>query len=192
MIKKHFAYFWVLVMAAVFLTACASNNNNPVEYVVVTATAYAPTSTSTPDPCAPENIKAEVQKVHDHMREFDDASSLAGSIMQGVSKGQMQMSELSNTIPDLQRIRREAEDQPAPTCLANLKTYQISHMYAVLNSLNAFLAGDQQTFDQNIKVARQQHDQYALELARLLGQTVVPVNTAIPASTLPATETPNP
>ena len=135
-------------MAVFLLAACTSNNNNPVEYVVVTATASA--STSTPDPCAPENVKAEVQKVHDYMREFDDASSLAGSIMQGVSKGQMQMSELSNTIPDLQKIRREAEDQPTPACLANLKTYQISHMYAVLNSLNAFLAGDQQTFDQYI------------------------------------------
>lgn len=188
-IKRPYHIILLAVFLTIFLNACG-NNNAPTAIAAVTEapTLAAPTITNTPDPCAPENLEAEVQKVHRFMREFDDASSLAGSIMQGVSKRQTQMSDLSNQVPNLQRIRREAEDQPIPACLVNLKKIQISHMYAVLNSLNAFLAGDQQTFDQNMFLARQQHDQYALELARLLGQTVVPINTVI----APASETPKP
>jgi len=179
----------VLIFSLALLLSACGNATPETKYIVVTATMLPVASaTNTPDPCAPENIEAEVQKVHQFMREFDDASSLAGSIMQGVSKGQAQMSDLSNQVRNLQRIRREAEDQPIPVCLGNLKTFQISHMYAVLNSLNAFVSGDQQTFDQNIALARQQHDQYALELARLLGQTVVPADTVI----APASETPKP
>ena len=186
-IKKQHIVLVLILSLAILLTACG-NAKPETQYIVVTATMPAVSATNTPDPCAPGNIEAEVQKVHKFMREFDDASSLAGSIMQGVSKGQAQMNELSNQIPELQRIRRDAEDQPTPACLVNLKTIQVSHMYAVLNSLTAFIAGDQNTFDQNVVVARQQHDQYALELARLLGQTVVPIGSAAPS----ATETPKP
>ena len=63
-------------------------------------------------------------------------------------------------------------------------------MNTVLNTLIAFMGGsDQQTFDQNITQARQLHDKYATELARLLGQTMIPVSTV----TVPSvSETPNP
>jgi len=181
--KKQYVYFWSLFTAIFFLSSCTNTPNsnttpNPIEYIVVTATASA--STNTPDPCAPGNLETEVLKIHSHMREFDDSASLAGSIMQGIAKNQMQMSDLSNAIPNMQRIKREAEDQPTPACLVNLKTYQINHMYTVLNSLNAFLSGDQQGFDQSVAVARQYHDQYAVELARLLGQTVLPIAPAQP------------
>jgi len=184
-IKNKFIHLSILLVAIAFLVSCTGNNlaTNPVEYIVVTATASDVINTLAPDPCASENLESEVLKIHNHMREFDDAASLAGSIMQGVGKGQMQLSDLSGTIPNMQRIRREAEDQPTPPCLVNLKTYQINHMYSVLNSLNAFLSGDQEGFNQNVTVARQFHDQYALELARLLGQTVVPIAPAAPAET---------
>ena len=135
---------------------------------------------STPDPCAPEQIEAEVQKVHGHMREFDDASILASNLP---------LQELSAPIANLQRIRREAEDEQIPSCLTNLKKYQIAHMNTVIGTLVAFLGGaDQQTLEQSIATAREQHDQYTLELARLLGLTVVPA-TAI--STPAETESPN-
>lgn len=189
-VKKHHLITSMLLSLAVLLSACvatpAVENATPeTQYIVVTATP--PPATNTPDPCASENIEAEVQKIHAYMREFDDASTLAGSIMQGVSKGQMSMSELNNAIPNLQRIRRDAENQQTPTCLANMKTFQISHMNAVLNSLNAFLAGNQEAFDQSVVAARNQHDQYALELARLLGITVEPAS-----SIIAPTQTPSP
>ena len=120
------------------------------------------------------------------MREFDDASSLAVS---------MPRDQLSSQIADLQKIRRDAEDEPIPSCLANLKTYQITHMNTVINTLLLFMSGgSQQQVDQGIALARQQHDQYALELAHLLGITVVPATTGtlIPplSATPPPTSTP--
>ena len=138
------------------------------------------TATLTPDACSPGQIEAEVQKVHKHMREFDDASILASN---------MPREQLSGSIADLQRIRREAEDETTPACLTNLKTYQVQHMNSVINTLIAFMGGaDQKSLDQGIGLARQQHDQYTLELARLLGLTVV---AATPPSSVPS-ETPTP
>ena len=122
--------------------------------------------TSTADPCVLPQLETEVQEVHRHMREFDDASILASN---------MPREQLSSSIADLQRIRREAEDEEIPGCLTNLKAVQVQHMNSVISTLIAFLSGtDQQTLDQGISLARQQHDEYTLELARLLGLTVVP------------------
>jgi len=136
---------------------------------------------STPDPCSTERIEADVKRVHEHMREFDDASVLASNLP---------LQELSGPIANLQKIRREAEDEQIPSCLANLKKYQIAHMNTVIATLVAFLGGaDQSTLEKNIAVAREQHDQYTLELARLLGLTVVPA-TANAISTPSETESP--
>jgi hypothetical protein len=147
------------------------------QYIIVTATSLP--ATNTPDPCAPENIEAEVQRIHAYMREFDDGSTLAAS---------RPREELAASISDLQRIRREAEDQPTPSCLATLKTYQVTHMNSVINTLVAFMGGaDQAAVDQGIALARDQHDKYTLELARLLGITVEPAS-----STTPLEQTPSP
>ena len=145
------------------------------QYIVITATAL-PISV-TPDPCTSGNIEAEVQKIHVHMREFDDASTLAAS---------RPREELADPIAQLQAIRRTAEDQPAPSCLITLKTYQISHMNSVINTLIAFLSGaDQAAVDQGIALAREQHDQYTIELARLLGITVEPAPSITPSEPTP-------
>lgn len=135
--------------------------------------------TTTPDPCTRPQLEEEVQRIHRHMREFDDASILASN---------MPREQLSNAIADLQRIRRESEDEQVPACLTTMKNIQVQHMNTVISTLIAFMGGtDQQTLDQGIALARQQHDEYTLELARLLGLTVVP-------ATLPPapSETPTP
>lgn len=160
---------------ALFAAACG-NNASATEPPTLP-----PTVTGTPDPCAPENIQAEVQKTHDYMREFDDASNLAAHIP---------VDQLPDAIANLQRIRREAEDQPTPPCLIDLKTYKISHMNVVINTLInliGFANGtvDQQVIDQGIAVAREQHDKYALELARLLGVTPVPATVVFPPTQTP-------
>ncbi len=113
------------------------------------------------------------------MREFDDASTLASSTPR---------EQLNDAIANLQRIRREAEDEPVPPCLTNLQKYQVDHMNSVISTLIAFLGGaDKQTLEPGIAQAQQQHDQYTLEFARLLGLTVEP------ASPPPAvSETPTP
>ena len=123
--------------------------------------------TATSDPCLMPQLQEEVQRIHKHMREFDDAAALASSVPRD---------QLSTSIADLQRIRREADDEQIPACLINLQTIQVQHMNTVINTLLAFMKGsvDQQTLDQAITLARQQHDQYILEYVRVLGLTVVP------------------
>ncbi len=183
--KKHSQLIvGIALTLVVLLSACGTNNppasvSNNIPAATNTATAIPVTITNTPDPCAPGNIEAEVQKVHKYMREFDDASSLAAS---------RPREQLADAIAQLQGIRREAEDQAIPPCLGDLKTYQISHMNSVISTLIAFMGGsDQKVVDQGISLARQQHDQYLMELARVLGMTVEPA-TVIPL----ATETPTP
>ena len=62
--------------------------------------------------------------------------------------------------------------------------------HPIAASAIAFMSGNgQQTVDQGISIARQQHDQYTAELARLLGLTVMP---ATAAETALSTETPKP
>ena len=175
--KSHRTMIILVLSLAITMTACIPAAAPPTE---VAATTPLPTITSTPDPCAPENLEAEVQKIHKYMREFDDASALAAS---------RPREQLSDAVADLQRIRRETEDQPTPSCLADLRTYQVSHMNSVINTLISFMGGaDQQTVDQGIAIAREQHDKYTVELARLLGIPIEPATIVTP----PAEETPSP
>lgn len=172
-------FFLASALILTILISACGNVQTPLPTVTVQPTTSTLTMTATLDLCATENIQAEVDKVHRHMREFDDASILASSTPRD---------QLSNSIADLQRIRREAEDEIIPSCLGDLKKYQIQHMNSVIDTLIAFLSGREQAIlDQGIALARQQHDQYTLELARILGITVVPATVAI----LP-TQTPTP
>ena len=186
--KKLFCFATILTLVIV-LAACAPTippTTPPATEPGVEATAtdvvaatLEPTATS--DPCSMPQLEKEVNEVHSHMREFDDASALAGSIPR---------EQLSSSIADLQRIRREAQDEEIPACLTKLKEIEVQHMNSVIETLLAFMRGtDQQTLDQGISLARQQHDQYLLEYARLVGLTVVPAT--IPPAPL-ETETPTP
>jgi hypothetical protein len=165
-LSKHFLSFIAILIV---LTACGAK----------TATA---SLTATPDLCAPANIIAEVKKVNDLQRQFDDASQLASV---------MNLNQLasSNAIPNMQDIRRQAQDQQVPACLATLKTLQLQHMNAVINTLLAFLASGQnasnnsQILSQGVALARGLHDKYNQELARLIGATYVPPITATPNET---------
>jgi len=169
----------VLTLALASCGAPPSTPQNPTTAPATETEAVPPTVTVTLDPCSPGQIEAEVQKVHKHMREFDDASILASSTPR---------EQLSGSIADLQRIRREAEDETIPACLTNLKAFQVQHMNSVISTLISFMGGaDQKSLDDGISLARQQHDQYTLELARVLGLTVVP---AAPPGTPSETPTP--
>lgn len=181
-----FALFFCLL--TIVLTACGSKAPVPIPSVTAASTSTevpaTPTVSATPDPCVSPQLEEEVQKVQRHMREFDDASTLASNVPQ---------TQLSNSISDLQRIRREADDEQIPACLTDLKTYQITHMNAVINTLLAFMRSsapqainctnvqpntESAGVCQNIALAREQHDKYLVELARLLGLTVVPATQA--------------
>ncbi|HKY53788.1 MAG TPA: hypothetical protein VJM08_05740 [Anaerolineales bacterium] len=192
--KKPILLVTAIALTLTFLLQACGNVQTliPTTIPIVTDTAVPTvTVTKTPDVCATENIRAEVDKVHKHMREFDDAATLAANIPR---------EQLSVPIADLQRIRREAEDEVVPPCITTLKDYQIQHMNSVISTLITFLSiNDPRAIDcvdvaensqeaaicQNIMIARQQHDQYTLELARILGITVVPANAATGPSQTP-------
>jgi hypothetical protein len=172
--KKTFLCSAAILILMIVLTGCGTAS--PPATTVPSATEVPATatdvisstleSTGTLDPCSMPQLETEVNEVHGHMREFDDASALAGSIPR---------EQLSASIADLQRIRREAQDEQIPACLTQLREIQVLHMNTVIETLLAFMRGtDQQTLDQGISLARQQHDQYLLEYARVAGLTVVP------------------
>jgi hypothetical protein len=194
--KSIVLIFSVILILTMLVSGCGSTVVTPESSPTATDTATPTltiTITMTPDLCAPENIKAEVDKVHRHMREFDDASKLAAS---------MPREQLSTPISNLQKIRRDAEDEPVPACLAKLKDYEILHMNSVINTLIAFMSiNDPLAVDcveiventqeadicQSIANARQQHDQYILELAKILELPIV-----TPGATITASETATP
>jgi hypothetical protein len=176
----------ILIMTMIF-TACGTPPATPASPAATATQAVVSTPTlaetlppsQTPDPCVLPQLEVEVQNVHRHMREFDDAAKLASNIPR---------EELSDSIANLQRIRRNAQDEKVAGCLTALQTVQIEHMELVIETLIAFMGGtDQQTLDQVIVLARNKHDEYILELARLLGLTAV---AATPAAVPSQTPTP--
>lgn len=167
--KQYRSLTIILLFVSLILSACGTQPDPTPTKAFTVAPTTAPVSTatitSTPDLCAPENIHEQAEKVHKLMREFDDASMLASSTPRD---------QLNPTIANLQRIRRDAEDLRVPICLTTLKQYQLAHMNTVINTMLVFLGGaDSEALNQGIALARQQHDQYTLELANLLGLTVV-------------------
>jgi hypothetical protein len=142
--------------------------------------AAAPTAaTPTPDPCSKENLPDEVMKVSDLMREFDDYSMLASRTPQD---------KLVQVIPPMQEVRRRAQSQEVPECLANLKVLQINHMDIVIDTLIVLWSNPQlnqdalNTINNGITQARDLHMKYDMEIARLLGLTLVPPPTFAPGT----------
>jgi len=174
----------IALLPTLIMTACGNSPSPASTTGVPTVTESltpTPSITNTPDLCASENIEAEVQKVHKFMREFDDGSTLAASVPDD---------QLSGVISNLQRIRRNAEDLVIPPCLVTLKTYEINHMNIVIGTLinligyaNGTVTKD--VIDQGVELARQEHDKYTIELARVLGLTMVPADTSLTPSPAP-------
>ena len=163
--------FLILSIFVLALNACANQNDvsaQPSAIIEPTLTA-----TLTPDPCSGENLSASIKEVNDLMREFDDIAKLAASVAR---------EKVPELISEMQRIRREAEDHEAPTCLATLKVHQITHMNTVIDTLIAFIGGAQaEALNEGISRAGDEHDLYTLEVARLLGIPQAP--TTIPSAT---------
>lgn len=177
--KNDLAGLLCVLLLTIALASCSGAPPTPANRVTSTqagsvnssSTESSPALSPTTDPCSTELIEAEVQEVHNHMREFDDASFLASNLPR---------EQLEDSIANLQRIRRQAEDEQIAACLTDLKKYQVEHMNSVINTLVAFMGGtSQEALEQSISAAREQHDQYTLELARLLGLTVVPATQSI-------------
>lgn len=133
-----------------------------------------PAASPTIDPCAPQYQRVLAERAHSHMREFDDAANLAANL---------NTEALPAAIAELQRIRRAAEDEPLPGCLAQLKQLQVAHMNVVINTLMGMLSqSSPEDLQKGILAARQLHDEYTLELGRAYGVTFVVEPTATPGA----------
>jgi len=118
------------------------------------------TPTATPDPCASENLSEAVNEIHDLQVQFDDLSGEAAIA---------QREDLPDKIIELQSLLQTALNQETPPCLETLKDHQLKHMNFVIDTLLAFAQGeDQDMVEEGIENARREHDEYTLELARLL------------------------
>ncbi len=157
-----------LLLASTLLSACGKNPAGG-------------SGGPTPDYCSPTNIKILASQINDLTQQFDDEFTLASTVPQ---------SQLAPHIAALQTIRRAAQEQSVPGCLAQLKALQVTQMNTAIAVLLALLSsGDQNpgAVVQGLAIARQQHDQYVLELARLLDVTPTIIT---PAPTEPSTPTP--
>ncbi len=166
-----------ILMFSLLITACGAADATPATVETSTEVIAA-----TPDLCSAENLPAEVAKVNKLMREFDDYSSLASNTPQA---------QLVELIPEMQRILRDAEDLQTPPCLQTLKQLQMSHMNLVIQILMAFMNNsDVAAINAGIAQSRELHSQYDIEMARLLGITLVVPPTVPPnaaATTAPST-----
>lgn len=165
--NRSMLIMFTFLVAVLLLAACAKAPTAPVSTETAMPIPVEPTITSTPDPCAPENIAAEIRPIHRLMREFDDAAALSTNANRD---------QLKPIIADLQRIRRDAEDQVTPECLRSFKELQVVHMNTYIQTLIMFTTGstDEAGINQGIALSRQLHDQYMIEMARLQGEYIQP------------------
>jgi len=149
-------YFQVLAVLVLLLNACGSKATPIAQSVVPTMNPI-----STPDPCIGENLIASIKEVNNLTREFDDAFKLARNLP---------ISQTPAYISNMQRLKREAEDQTFPHCLSKLKDHQLQFMNTSINTMIVFVGGaDSNALNNGLTQAQKEHDLYTLELAGLLG-----------------------
>lgn len=157
--------FLVVLLVVVSASACGE------------ATAGSTAVTPTYAPCSPQNVVGEIGPLNALMREFDDAAQLAAVV---------QVDQLVSVIPSLQAVRRRVEDLQVPDCLSDLKGIELQEMNAFINTLLVFVQvrdTQSQVVAEGLAQAQSLHNQYNLELARLLGVTLsAPEPTGLPSS----------
>ena len=189
--------FIMVVVASLVLSSCGFRPT----LVSFTSTPLPPTSTpqpppetvtatvtNTPDPCALQNLQVLVLDFNRISREFDDLSVIAQNTPR---------EQLAPIITQLQTIRRKSEDYSVPACMTSLKEDQLAYMNVFTDTLLALYSSltkskltekDVTLINQGMAQAVENHNQYMLEMARLLGVTPS-VPTRLPASETPTTLT---
>ncbi len=175
---NRFTALFSLALLAMLLAACGAPVPQPL---LATAVAGSPTAikpagtlTATPDLCSQASLPATVKIVNTYVYEFDKYASLSTTVPQ---------SQLTQMITAMQAIRKAASGQIVPPCMTDLKHYALLYMDTTIQTLISFQANPKmETLNAGIMQARKYSDQYAGELARLVGATL-----AAPAGTGSAT-----
>lgn len=170
------ALFCTVAGLSLVLAACGAigPKPSPTSPPVDTSAPAAPPS-STPDPCTKDSLPETVKPLNAYMLQFDDKATVASSAAQA---------DLGPIVSDMQTIRKSAGDLAAPSCLSDLKRFQLLYMDTVIRTLQGFQTNPQvSVLASGILEARQYHDQYVTELARLAGLALPPSATAGPQAT---------
>lgn len=184
---KKILIFSCLLITALLLVACGSKP--------VAATSEAPTTagntsvpteppvtpSATPDLCTQEQLPETVKIVNTYVYQFVNYSNL--SI-------QVPPAQLPQMLASMKAIRQALQQQIVPPCLTDLKHFALQYMDAVIQTETTYMSQatpDKAAFDAGRKLALQYNDQYAVELARLLGVTLAPQN-ATPAAQVTPTQ----
>jgi SH3 domain-containing protein len=174
---------YALLGIILLASACGAKPSAPTAVPAAgSQTAEAPATseipTATPDLCSQENRGESVKIVNTYVHQFDNYAALATTV------GPAQLKQLLTT---MQAIRATAQLQPVPPCLTDLKHYALLYMDTVIQTLVEFQTKpDIKTLNAGILQARQYNDQYAAELARLLGVTLEPNATTAAQAGTPA------
>ena len=121
-----------LFLGAIFFSSCSVVGNSQAESTSIPAPVE---PTPTPDPCAPENLVVEVEKVQDIVNAFQDIAYVANFTPQ---------TELVRPIMEMQSVRRELQKLAVPPCEEALKSAAINYMNATINYLAFFMGGETQ------------------------------------------------
>ena len=138
-------------------------------------------ATPTPDPCAPENLLEEVEKVQNLVNKFQDLAYLANFTPQ---------TELIVPIMEMQAVRRELQQLEVPACEEAIKTASLNYMNATINYLAFFMGGEsQENIDAGIQNSQVLWQGVLNEFSTLLGsaglieEEVPDISSSVPSPT---------
>jgi hypothetical protein len=171
----------LLLIYSLLLGACASAPTQvAIQASPVPSATASMAPSSTPDLCAPNNIKKEIKKVYDLMQKFDDTVFVASLTTQ---------QQLPPILLTLQDVRRQTEALDVAVCVGTLRLAAVNYQNATILYLAHFMGGSPR--DQiNSEMADSQNLRkiYDIEISRLLGVPYVPSPTATPAATVTPTQ----
>ncbi len=166
----------LLAALVALLAACGSTPPQPTS-VPPTAqaqstTAPAATPSATPDLCTQARLPESVKIVNTYVQQFDNYSSLSV---------QVPPAQLPQLTAAMKSIRQALQQQAVPPCLTDLKHFALQYMDTVIQTVVGYQTKpDINSLNTGIEQARKYNDQYAIELARLLGVTLgAPSETAV-------------
>ncbi len=167
---------FLLAALGTLLAACGSASPQPTGVTPATqaqsTTPPPATPSATPDLCTQGNLPHSVRIVNTYVQQFDNYSSLSV---------QVPPAQLPQIVAAMKSIRQALQQQAVPPCLTDLKHFALQYMDTVIQTVVGYEAKpDINSLNAGIEQARKYNDQYAIELARLLGVTLgAPTETSV-------------
>jgi hypothetical protein len=183
LLLASFAIIAGLLLASCGSPAGQSGTPAPGSTTGLTAAPSAPAATpsATPDLCTQAQLPETVKIVNGYVHQFDNYATLAFQLRTVPNNPNpalvSPLAQLPQLIASMKSIRTALQQQLVPPCLTDLKHYALQYMdTVVLASTTYQTTGSLESLSAGINLARQYNDQYANELARLLGVTLAPEN----------------